>query len=242
MSAALARAQDFLLEPAPPRPTTPAPLSVGRLEAIVLGMRSGSGASTLARGLAAALESMRAAPVHLLSLGGSRSRNAPLRGGALGGGSHWEVPADLEDSEAVAEYGRMVARLAGERAALVWGVPPRELGRAAAAASRAHAVIAVAPGSGEPALAEVVRGMLAERFEPVVLVANNVSDPARWSGRADVCVPASRWGALLSARGRRPAGAFGAALEELTALVAAQPSAPAAASPEAPWPRSDPGG
>jgi hypothetical protein len=114
----------------------------------------------------------------------------------------------------------MVARLAAERAALVWDVPPRELGRAATAASRADAVIAVAPGSGEPALAEVVRGMLAERFERVVLVANNVGDSVRWSGRADVCVPASRWGALLAVRGRRPAGAFGAALEEVATLVA----------------------
>jgi hypothetical protein len=227
MSAALARAQDFLLEPAPPRATTPALLTQGRVEAVVLGLRSGSGASTLARGLAATLESVRAAPAHLLALGGSRRGPAVAGGGALRGGSHWEVPADLQDSEAVAEYGRTVSRLAGERGALVWDVPPQELGRAAEAAARAHAVIAVAPGGGEPALAEVVRGLLAERFEPVLLLANNVSDPARWSGRADVCVPASRWGALLSARGRRPGGAFGRALEELAAVVAAQ-AAPAA--------------
>jgi hypothetical protein len=80
-------------------------------------------------------------------------------------------------------------------------------------------VVAVAPGDGEPALAELVAGMLADRFGRVLLVANRVGDPVCWSGRAAACVPVSRVGAMLAGRGRRPAGAFGAALRELAGLV-----------------------
>jgi hypothetical protein len=184
----------------------------------VLGLRSGSGTSTLARGLAATLAGGGARRGHLLAVGGSRRRTG-LGRGALGESSLWEVPAGLHDGEQLAEYGSMVARLGGERAALVWDVPPCEVERAAPAAARADVVLAVAPGSGDPALAEVVCSMLAERFGRVVLVANGVSERASWSGCAAVCVPGSRWGALLAGRGRRPAGAFGAALEELAALV-----------------------
>jgi hypothetical protein len=219
MGLALARAQDFLLEPPAPGGTSSDSLPPGGIEAVVLGLRSGSGASTLARGLAATLAVAGPRRTHLLAVGGSRNRTAPLGGGAFGGGSLWEVPAGLHDREEVAEYGSMVARLAGEHAALVWDVPSCAVERAAVVAARADVVLAVAPGSGEPAFAEVVSGMLAERFDRVVLVANNVTDPGRWSGRADVCVPGSRWGALLAGRGRRPPGAFGAALEELAALV-----------------------
>lgn len=104
-------------------------------------------------------------------------------------------------------------------AAVVWDVAPSEVERVAGAAQGADAVLLVAPGSGEPALAELVARALCERFGSVSLVANRVSDRGRWSGRAAVCVPESRLGAALAARGRRPAGAFGAALVELAALV-----------------------
>lgn len=189
------------------------------VEAVVLGLRSGSGASTLARGLAAVLASAAGRHAHLLALGSPRNGVTPRRGGLLGGGSLLDVPAGLHDSDKVAEYGSMVVRAGVEGAALVWDVPPREIERAGAAAARADVVIAVAHGSGEPALAEVVSGMLAERFAPVVLVANNVSDRTRWAGRAEVCVPGSRWGALVAGHGRRPGGAFGAALAQLAALA-----------------------
>jgi hypothetical protein len=189
LSATLERVQDFLLEPPARVEKDPAAVPVSpppaRVEAVVLGLRSGSGASTIARGVAATLAVADARPVHLVVAGAS------AQGAVLG----------------------------GEHAAVVWDVSPSEVERAAAAAARAGVVLAVAPANLEPALAEVVTGMLAERFGRVVLVANGVSDPAPWSGRAAVCVPSSRWGAVLAGRGRRPQGAFGTALDDLAALV-----------------------
>jgi hypothetical protein len=86
-------------------------------------------------------------------------------------------------------------------------------------AQRANAVVLVAGMGSEPALAEVAARMLGEDFGRVVLVANRVTDASRWSGRPDLCVPESRLGAALLGRGRRPAGAFGAALARLGDLV-----------------------
>ena len=192
LSATLTRVQDFLLEPQ--RPTDNAPGCAPQraphagVEAAVLGLRSRSGASTLARGLAATLAVAGTRPVHLVGAGAS-GKDAVLWGG---------------------------------HAARIWDVSPSEVERAAPAVAQSDVVLAVAPASLEPALAEVVTGMLSERFGRVVLVANGVSDPAPWSGRAAVCVPSSRWGALLAGRGRRPPGVFGAALDALAALVEAR--------------------
>lgn len=239
VSAALSRVRDFLIEAPAPRDPLPAQAgvngdkqcvgSVGQLgvgsaadsgaalhlEAVVLGLRSGSGASTLAGGLAATLAESRS--VHLVAVGAS-GKKAVRVFGTRAGGSPWDTTG-LIDPRAGADYGSVLARLGHRPAAVVWDVPPGEIAGAAEVVTRADVILAVAPGSGEPAFAEVVGGILAERFGQVVLVANAAREPARWSGRAAVCVPESRLGAVLAARGRRPAGAFGAALEEMAALV-----------------------
>jgi hypothetical protein len=190
VSATLERVHDFLLEPArgeQDRAAAPSWVPAAGVEAVVLGLRSGSGASTLARGLAATL-----------AQGGTRPTQV--------------VVASTASGDTVC---------GGEHVAVVWDVSPSEVEGAAPAAARADVVLAVAPASLEPALAQVVTDMLAERFGRVVLVANGVSDPVPWAARAAVCVPSSRLGALLAGRGRRPPGAFGAALDTLAALVGA---------------------
>jgi hypothetical protein len=222
LSAALARAQGFLLEPAERRPgmaagPARAALQPGHLEIAVVGARPRCGTSTVARGLAAMLAVPGARPAHLISLA-SAPRSREEAPGPLGGGSLWEVPVALREEGEVAEYGGTVAHLAGRPAALVWDVPADQACRAEAAARAAHATVLVVPGRGEPALGELLAEMLAERHGRVVVVANR-TEPERWSGRAAASLPESRIGALLALRFRRPQGLFGSALSDLAALV-----------------------
>jgi hypothetical protein len=186
------------------------------LELVVLGARRRCGGTTVARGLAAVLDVPGARPAHVIALDSS-SGHEQERVGLGTGGSVWEVPVALRSAEEVAEYGATTARLAGRPAAIVWDVSCGGLERAETVAAAADAVVAVVPGSGEPALGELLGEMLAARFRRVLVVANR-ADAARWRSRA-CCLPESRLGALLAGRGRRPGGSFGAALSELAALL-----------------------
>jgi hypothetical protein len=115
--------------------------------------------------------------------------------------------------------GHEVVQLAGGASALVWDVASSAATAARSVAPRADAVVLVAGKRSEPALAEVTADMLREDFGRVVLVANRVTDPSRWNGRPDLCVPESWLGAALLGRGRRPPGALGAAFARLAAIV-----------------------
>jgi hypothetical protein len=162
---ALARAQEFLLEPPAHGgldavfPDRPAP-RVDGAEVAVVGLSAGCGVTTLAGGLALSRPSA--------------------------------VVRDVDSTDVTAT---------------------------GLAAKRADAIVLIAHAGSEPALAELVVSMLGERLDSVLLVANRVTDPPRWRGRAGVCVPESRLGAALLRRGRRPPGAFGAALAQLAELV-----------------------
>ena len=223
LSAALARAQSFLLEPVQPGPAAAtaalaqAAVQPRQLEIVVMGARPRCGASTIARGLAAMLSVPGARPAHLISLAAAPSsrEQAP---GTLAGGTLWEIPTALREEGEVAEYGQTVARLAGSPSALVWDVPADHARRAEAAARAAHVTLLVVPGNGEPALGELLAEMLSQRHGRVLVVASR-AEPERWRGKAAVSLPESRIGALLALRFRRPQGGFGFALSELAALV-----------------------
>jgi hypothetical protein len=136
----------------------------------------------------------------------------------------WELPQTVRSPAEVGEYGATVARLAerglnGCPVALVWDLEIGIAERAAQVLASVETVVAVADGDAEPALAELVARMLAERHGRVLLVASRVRDPGRWAGRAAGCLPWSRVGALLVARGRRPGGALGKELTQLAAMV-----------------------
>jgi hypothetical protein len=89
---------------------------------------------------------------------------------------------------------------------------------------RVDVTVLVAPGDGEPALASIAAGLLRARVGRVVVVANRVRDPDRWSPHAAVCIPDSRLAAMLVARGRLPPGDLGGALVALaTDLLAPGP-------------------
>lgn len=226
LAAALARAQGFLLEPKEASPNAPserepdqvAGLEPGQVEIAVLGLSAGCGASTVARGIALSLCVAEARTSHVISVGRRVPRSAPARG-SPSGISQWDVPLSLNDEAEVAQYGQMVVRLAGRPAAIVWDVDPGQVERAASAVARVDRILMVADGSGEPSLAELVSDMLAQRFGRVLLVANRVREVERWDRRAIACFPDSRIAAALVARGRRPGGAFWAALSQLRALL-----------------------
>jgi hypothetical protein len=182
---AVTRVHDFLLEPAPPPPSNPRRSQP--TEVVVLGLSAGCGVTTLARGVALALDVPGERPAQVLALG----------------------------HDSVGE----VVPLAGGSSALVWDVASCAAAAARGMAVRADAVVLVAGKGSEPALAEVAVDMLREDLGRLILVANRVTDDLRWRGRADICVPESWLGAALIGRGRRPPGAFGAALAGLAAIV-----------------------
>jgi hypothetical protein len=80
-------------------------------------------------------------------------------------------------------------------------------------------LVAVADGRREPPLAALVRDVLADRHERVVLVGNRARDADAWREQGAVCVPESRLGVWLLERRLRPRGAMGTAFEVLAAAV-----------------------
>jgi hypothetical protein len=215
----LARAHGFLVEPAPPVGRTGAAVieTCEAVQVVVTGLSRGSGATTVAAGLAQALVVPGMRSGHLVSLrpchGAARRRAAAV--------AMWELPPALQDPGEIADYGATLARLAGGggTAAVVWDVRADDAARAVRVMEACDTVVCVAEGSAEPALCALVRDMIAERYGSVLLVANRVRDRKRWAGRSSVAVPESRLGGLLIARGRAPGGAVGEALARIAALV-----------------------
>jgi len=201
VAAALARAQAFLLEPAPASartrrsPPEAAEGAFADLQVAVIGLTPECGSSTVARGLAVALgvPGCRSAQLISVTADGTRDENGRLAGKVFAGGSG--------------------------PVATVWDIAASEVERASQVAVESDAVFLVAGDHSAPALAQLVSGMLSERFGRVLLVATRVADRARWSGRAIACVPDSRLGAALLARGRRPVGELAGVLTELAAIA-----------------------
>jgi len=102
----------------------------------------------------------------------------------------------------------------------VEGAHVAEVARAKLACHHPDLTVLVVPEDVEPALVSVVTGIVSARLGRVVVVANRVRDRERWAGRAALCVPGSRLGAVLAERGRMPPGALGAALSRLAEIVA----------------------
>lgn len=192
----------------------------GEIEAAVVGLSGGCGATTIAAGLALALAEGRR-PVNLISLGRGdateRTRRGPLQ--------LWQLPPALVDSSEVAHYGGVVARIAGARGmgsgstATIWDVPADCAERAATVMSEVELVITVAHADSDPALSELASSMIGERCRRVLLVANRAVPDSDWCRRAPICVPDARLAARLIRRGRMPGGTLGRELRQLAALA-----------------------
>jgi len=185
----------------------------------VVGLRSGSGATTIARALARELAARDPAGAAAVC-GRARSGAGTLR------------------SPSAARLARTLSRVApaGTRAvgrlclvetehllaltAATMDVAPLVLdaasgAHAANAVSLADHTLLVVSSAVEPALAAVVAASLACAGPQPVCVVNRVRDPGRWHGRSAVLLPETRLGARLAGAGHGTRGAFGPGLRDL---------------------------
>jgi hypothetical protein len=219
LATALARVEDFLLEPAEPvrEERSPAP-GLRRPVIAVFGLARRCGATTVARALAAELAARD---------GGAAAVSSPVSAAGIPLAS----PAAARLARALADVPHARTRAVG-RLCLVEGPSPLDLADAlrldaplvldagseqvggAAAAVADHVVIVGVPAL-TPALASVVGGCLARVGpQPLVILNRAQADPA-WEGRVALELPESRMGAQFALGGREPRGALGRAIAEL---------------------------
>jgi hypothetical protein len=221
LSASVARASAWLVEPDAPRAAPEPSAPPARVAVAVCGLAPRCGVTTVARGLAAELA--RRDPSGAAAVTGSASAALPLA-----------LPSSVRLARALASaldvaakpLGRLAvvgaaepsafAYCASELAPVVLDVPAGEAPGVAAAA--AHMVVLVAPAAAEPALAEMAAAGLARTGPEPVLVVNRGPAGERWAGRAALTMPESRAGARLALAGREPGRGLGAAVAELADL------------------------
>jgi hypothetical protein len=222
LATALARVEDFLLEPAEPaREEHPPAAGLRRPVIAVFGLARRCGATTVARALAAELAARD---------GGAAAVSSPV----VAAGIPLASPAAARLARAMADVPHARTRAVG-RLCLVEGPSPAELADAArlevplvldagseqvggAAAAVADHVVLVAVPSVEPALASVVCGSLARVGPQPLVVLDRADGRSGWDGRAALELPESRMGAQFALGGREPRGALGRAVAELADL------------------------
>jgi hypothetical protein len=221
LAAALARAEAWLLEPAPERAVTRPVELPPRPVVAVVGLGPRCGATTLARALGARLAGRDPGRAAIVAGAGEAPGFAPAGRAAA------KLAARFRSGGVPARpAGRLCLLAAWDYAALsssARGLAPlvldvRRNGSAGVAASVADLTLIVAPASGEPALAELATRALGRAGrEPLTVVARG-ADRSRWEGRASIRLPDSRTGARLASAGWEPRGALGAAVASIGAL------------------------
>lgn len=231
MTAALATAGAWLLEPAEPRPEPEPepPVATGpRPVVAVFGLASRCGATTLARALGAELAAR------------SQDGACAVSGSGPAGAIPLGTPAAARLARALAELAPGRPRASGrlclieaddplELADLARGLAPLVLdaGRApgGAHASVADRVLLVAGPGVEPSLASAVAATVSRVASRPLVVLNRPRranrTPDRWEETADLVLPESRTAAQLAMGGREPRGSFGRAVGELADLCEA---------------------
>jgi hypothetical protein len=218
VTATLAAAGKFLLEPAEPVPA--ADLAVDpppRPVLAVFGLAPRCGATVVSRALAAELavrDPLGAAVV----TGSERPGGLPLGTPAAA-----RLARRLAPKAAARATGRLclfdladataVAAAVGGRAPVVL-----DAGRASvdgAAAAVAERVVLVATAAVEPALAALVAEAAANVGAPALTVLNRARPGVDWAGHADAVLPDARMGAMIALAGREPPGALGGAVAAL---------------------------
>jgi hypothetical protein len=227
VSAALAAAGSWLVEPAPPSPeATPRAASPWRPVIAVFGLGRGCGVTVVSRALAAELASR--------DVDGAAAVHCEVRGAGIPLATHAATRLARALAEVPGADTRAVGRLCLVRGAerdaladtarhfapLVLDAGSTHLGGAPAAL--ADRVIVVTTASIEPALAPVAAECLARVGPGPVVVMNRVLDgespdhrPSGDSIRAVHVLPESRMGAQLALGGREPRGELGRAISEL---------------------------
>jgi hypothetical protein len=215
LSALVAQVSDYVFEEiedaAQPQPTELKPQPV----VAVVAAAPRSGATTVARLLAAELAA-RGDGAAVVVTSGSARRSAPPSRAAIrlatalsGVGTAQAVGrlCVLAPSEALVNAARYLAPV-------VLDLPAD--GSAAGVACVADRIVVVAAASGEPALLDAVAAVVGGG---AIKVANRAVDPAGWADRADFLLPDSRLGARAAAVGTRAIGSLGPAVGALADAV-----------------------
>jgi hypothetical protein len=220
-----ARAERWLLEPAPTRPRALDPPADARPVIAVIGLGPRCGATTIARALAIELarrDRGSAAFVSAASRGPAPAlATAPARRLARA------LPPETASAAGrlcLIEHDDPALReLATTRPApLVLDVPH---GRAPEAPfALADAAVLVATPAIEPALADVIAASLTRDRTAPAIVLNRAADVGTWAGRGALEIPEARLGARLALAGRDPTPAIARPIADLAdALVGEQP-------------------
>ena len=226
LAAVASQVSSFLLEPPQPvAQTEPAELEPYPVIA-VLSAAPRSGATTVARALAAelAVRADGAAAVSCRS-GAGRGSAPPLRGAARlasalrGIGDERVRPAGRLCLLPGAAPGRL-ASAARYLAPVVLDVPPN--GSAVATAPLADRVVVVAAASDEPALTDALACAVGGQRPPLRVVTRMV-EPDDRETRAAVGLPEARMAARSALAGARPLGPFGRAIAELADALELNP-------------------
>jgi hypothetical protein len=219
VAAALAHAERFLLE-APERDNEwPAPSAPRPPVVAVVALAPRCGTTTVARGLAAALAARAEARVGMVCgpCGGVSLAiaTAPAARLSKAVADQIDVAARVSGRLCLIDCDPRIARAQALRneVPLVIAVPtgwdPSE------STSLADAIVLVAGGSTEPALATVVGASLARSGPEPLVVVSRPEEGTAWDDRPAWQLADSRLGSRIALAGREPPGSFGALLVEL---------------------------
>lgn len=228
LAALVAQVEGFVFEEAEAEPA-PAPVALKPHPVVsVVSAAPRSGASTVARLLAAEL-GWRAAGAAVVASsqiprrGGPPARAALRLATALGSAAPATASGRVclarmqAGSESPGDDPTKLADAARYLAPVVFDVPPD--GSAIRIVGVVDAIVVVAGSASEPALldavATIVAGDPAGGRAPIK-VANRIGDHDRWAGRAELLLPESRLGARAAMLGTRAHGQLGSAISELT--------------------------
>ncbi len=207
MSGVLARAEAWLLEPAPARAVAASRSAPPAAVVAVIGLGRGCGTTTVARaiGVELARRCGGAAVVTAAAAAHVSLATSPARRLARGLG-HEARPCGR-----LALYGGEVAALALTREVPVvldvgHGTAPE------AALALADRALLVASPEVEPALVGVAARSLARDALAPLIVLNRATEDEHWGELPDVRVGETRLGARLALAGRDPLGALGSAV------------------------------
>src|SRR3954451_8034671 len=219
VSAWLARAEAWLLEPADPAPPAPAvfeapPQPPVRPVVAVIGLARGCGATTVARALAVDLALRAPAGAAIVT-----SEHIPVAGAPSLG-----TAASVRLARSMRALGFTAVRAAGGWCLVHEPVMPAgvqlaplvlDAGRDGTGSGGAHRTVLVAGPGVEAALALVVAASCERGGRPPALIANRIEDVGRWEAIGALVTGESRLSAVVPGSGREPRGRLGGAVREL---------------------------
>jgi hypothetical protein len=215
LSALVAQVSDYVFEPieetVEPQPKELEPHPV----VAVVAAAARSGATTVARMLAAEL-AMRADGATVVVAPALPRRAAPPSRAAIRLATALAGAADAQLVGRLCVVGPCDAIVSAARylAPVVLDLPAD--GSAAGVASIADRVVVVSAADGEPALLDAVASVIGGR---PIKVANRITDSADWRDRVDILLPDSRIAARAAAIGTRAVGSLGSAIAALADVL-----------------------